>query len=183
MNFDKGQIYQWGQPEEWVCDLAVCVRGSNWGEPGGSSPSTRVLSQVIQINTWRAWGLSPSSTAVLSLREEVSRSNRLKELEEELKGSARRSSGLWRRGIAGRWEGGEHSPWGAIWVFCLRRSKVSLVVTLTFCTFCLFVLVSVWVLMCASLLLFVSHRSKPHSCYQHVIRTWRLKHVVQKKSE
>ena len=33
-----------------------------------------------------------------------------KELEEELKGSARRSSGLWRRGIVGQWEGGEHGP-------------------------------------------------------------------------
>ena len=42
-----------------------------------------------------------------------------KELEEELKGSARRSSGLWRRGIAGRWEGGEHSPWGHFFNFVL----------------------------------------------------------------
>ena len=62
--------------------------------------------------------------------------------------------------------------------FCLRRSIVSLVVTLTF-----FIFVPIWVLIYASLLLFVSHTSKTPSSYQHVIRAWRPKHVVQKKRE
>ena len=168
MNFVKGQTYQWGQPEEWECDVQRCPASveslveEEWS-------SIAVLSQVIQNNMESLVGEEWSSIAVLSHSEEVSSSSGIPtrssrpwesqvapiaynvegrsadsgnlgpsqmELEEELKSSARRSSGQWRRGILGSWQGGKHSPWGAILVF-VRRSIVQ-VVTLTFSLYPLF---------------------------------------------
>ena len=146
MNFVKGQTYQWGQPEEWECDVQRCPASveslveEEWSSIAVLSHSEEVSSSSgIPTRSSRPWE-SQVAPIAYNVEGRSADSGNLgpsqMELEEELKSSARRSSGQWRRGILGSWQGGKHSPWGAILVF-VRRSIVQ-VVTLTFSLYPLF---------------------------------------------
>ena len=148
MNFDKGQIYQWGQLEEWVCDLSeqtvtVWWSSSTHGEPGRGRhlqqqschrgrkcPAQRAPQLDLGNHEKVKWppllALKRVARRTLAILGQVKRS--WKRSWKAQQGGARDFGGEGSLG-GGREE--NIAPEG-LFGFLLRRSIVCLVVTLTF---------------------------------------------------